>query len=147
MNCITEFRAINCRVVKVGCAETYINMANSVAPDSWEQQADSADTTADSPFVEGKFSTLNVNAAEFVPSFCINSVSQSDVTARPTNVNTPSTIVATNDTPTGDFNVFDVATTTFVPPETHHGTPFIIYLFYLTYLSIIFIKYIACSFL
>lgn len=121
MNCVVKFRAINCRVVKVGCAETYINMANSVAPDSWEQQADSADTTADNNFIEGKFSTLNVNAAEFVPSFCINSVSQTNVTSPSTDIATSNPTETTNDTPTVDTNIFDVATTTFVPPETHHG--------------------------
>jgi len=45
-------------------------MANNGAPDSWEQQADNGSgdpgETSDLP---GKFSTLNVNAAEFVPSF------------------------------------------------------------------------------
>lgn len=49
-------------------------MANSVAPDSWEQQAD-LDAGLDPKSVESKFSTLNVNAAEFVPSFCINTPS------------------------------------------------------------------------
>jgi hypothetical protein len=45
-------------------------MANNGAPDSWEQQADSGvGEPGESPDVSGKFSTLNVNAAEFVPSF------------------------------------------------------------------------------
>ncbi|KAK0087818.1 hypothetical protein PV325_014002 [Microctonus aethiopoides] len=98
-------------------------MANSVAPDSWEQQADSADTTADNNFIEGKFSTLNVNAAEFVPSFCINSTSQTNVTSPSSDIDTSNPTETTNDTPTVDTNIFDVATTTFVPPETHHAAP------------------------
>lgn len=45
-------------------------MANNVAPESWEQQADLATAeNADSKDMSTKFSTLNVNAAEFVPSF------------------------------------------------------------------------------
>jgi hypothetical protein len=45
-------------------------MSNNGAPDSWEQQADSGSADAsESPDLSGKFSTLNVNAAEFVPSF------------------------------------------------------------------------------
>jgi hypothetical protein len=45
-------------------------MANNGAPDSWEQQADSgAGEPGESPDLSGKFSTLNVNAADFVPSF------------------------------------------------------------------------------
>lgn len=45
-------------------------MSNNGAPDSWEQQADAAaGDSADSSDLSGKISTLNVNAAEFVPSF------------------------------------------------------------------------------
>jgi hypothetical protein len=45
-------------------------MANNGAPDSWEQQADSdAGDSGETSDLPGKFSTLNVNAAEFVPSF------------------------------------------------------------------------------
>ncbi|XP_021931992.1 eukaryotic peptide chain release factor GTP-binding subunit ERF3A isoform X3 [Zootermopsis nevadensis] len=45
-------------------------MANNGAPDSWEQQADSGVAEpGESLDLSGKFSTLNVNAAEFVPSF------------------------------------------------------------------------------
>lgn len=49
-------------------------MSNNTAPDSWETQADSTSAnsspshTAD---VTAKFSTLNVNAVEFVPSFAM----------------------------------------------------------------------------
>ncbi|KAI4456710.1 translation factor [Holotrichia oblita] len=50
-------------------------MSNNTAPDSWESQADSASAN-NSPTqpadVTAKFSTLNVNAVEFVPSFCKN---------------------------------------------------------------------------
>lgn len=58
-------------------------MSANVAPDSWEQQADAATTPAeeggetDSSNLSAKFSTLNVNAVEFVPSFCLPS-SQGD---------------------------------------------------------------------
>ena len=47
------------------------NGNNNGAPDSWEQQAETNDSSVDenSADVSGKFSTLNVNAAEFVPSF------------------------------------------------------------------------------
>lgn len=47
-------------------------MSSNTAPDNWESQADSTSAnnsptqTAD---VTAKFSTLNVNAVEFVPSF------------------------------------------------------------------------------
>lgn len=51
-------------------------MSNNVAPDSWESQADTVTSTDNSPErdtdVTTKFSTLNVNAVEFVPSFCMN---------------------------------------------------------------------------
>lgn len=47
-------------------------MSNNTAPDSWESQADST-SAGNSPShntdVTAKFSTLNVNAVEFVPSF------------------------------------------------------------------------------
>lgn len=47
-------------------------MSNNTAPDSWESQADSTSTN-NSPQhnadVTAQFSTLNVNAVEFVPSF------------------------------------------------------------------------------
>lgn len=47
------------------------NGNNNGAPDSWEQQAETNESSVDenSADVSGKFSTLNVNAAEFVPSF------------------------------------------------------------------------------
>lgn len=98
-------------------------MANSVAPDSWEQQADSADTTADSKFLEGKFSTLNVNAAEFVPSFCINSMPQSNTTSEETNDDddVPPPTAGENDTSDLVQTKITDFTTTSVPPETHHG--------------------------
>lgn len=53
-------------------------MSSNTAPDSWESQADSASAnnsptqTAD---VTAKFSTLNVNAVEFVPSFAMPAAS------------------------------------------------------------------------
>ena len=52
-------------------------MSNNVAPDSWETQADSSpvDQDGDSNDLSAKFSTLNVNAAEFVPSFSFSSPS------------------------------------------------------------------------
>ncbi|KAL0279678.1 UNVERIFIED_CONTAM: hypothetical protein PYX00_001182 [Menopon gallinae] len=52
-------------------------MSNNVAPDSWETQADSSpvEQDGDSNELSAKFSTLNVNAAEFVPSFSFTSPS------------------------------------------------------------------------
>lgn len=52
-------------------------MSNNVAPDSWETQADSSpvEQDGDSNDLSAKFSTLNVNAAEFVPSFSFSSPS------------------------------------------------------------------------
>ncbi|XP_047107030.1 eukaryotic peptide chain release factor GTP-binding subunit ERF3A [Schistocerca piceifrons] len=45
-------------------------MANNGAPDSWEQQADvGGGDSSQSSDLSAKISTLNVNAAEFVPSF------------------------------------------------------------------------------
>jgi peptide chain release factor subunit 3 len=41
-------------------------MSGSGAPDSWEQEAEEGGSCGD---LSAKFSTLNVNAAEFVPSF------------------------------------------------------------------------------
>lgn len=52
-------------------------MSTNTAPDNWESQADSTSAnnsptqTAD---VTAKFSTLNVNAVEFVPSFAMPAV-------------------------------------------------------------------------
>lgn len=81
-------------------------MANSVAPDSWEQQADNGDIAPpQDKSIESKFSTLNVNAAEFVPSFCINSSPQNSNTAD------SSCNVA----------VMMNTVTTSMPPEIHHG--------------------------
>lgn len=57
-------------------------MANVGAPDSWEQQADSdTGNTAASNDMSTKFSTLNVNAMEFVPSFCVKSASNDEETS------------------------------------------------------------------
>ncbi|KAK6624360.1 Eukaryotic peptide chain release factor GTP-binding subunit ERF3A [Polyplax serrata] len=52
-------------------------MSNNVAPDSWETQADFSpvEQDGDSNDLSAKFSTLNVNAAEFVPSFSFSSPS------------------------------------------------------------------------
>lgn len=56
-------------------------MSNNTAPDSWEQQADGgpAETSPmESADVTAKFSTLNVNAVEFVPSFGVKSAQSDD---------------------------------------------------------------------
>lgn len=55
-------------------------MSNNGAPDSWESQADviSEQGAKDSDDVSAKFSTLNVNATEFVPSFCKPSQASDD---------------------------------------------------------------------
>ncbi|XP_071444801.1 eukaryotic peptide chain release factor GTP-binding subunit ERF3A [Hetaerina americana] len=47
-------------------------MSNNGAPDSWEQQADVVPDPAESNDLSAKFSTLNVNAAEFVPSYLLS---------------------------------------------------------------------------
>lgn len=52
-------------------------MSNNTAPDSWETQADSTSANTSpshSADVTAKFSTLNVNAVEFVPSFAMPAV-------------------------------------------------------------------------
>nr|KAF7420106.1 hypothetical protein H0235_010403 [Vespula pensylvanica] len=83
-------------------------MANSIAPDSWEQQADNGDIApAQDKSIESKFSTLNVNAAEFVPSFCINSSTQNSSTA---------------DSPCAVTAVLNTVTTS-IPSEIHHVLP------------------------
>lgn len=66
-------------------------MANNGAPDSWETQADSASGEVTDPNdMSAKFSTLNVNAAEFVPSFSFAPPSgDSDTPAE--NADTPET--------------------------------------------------------
>ena len=110
--------------VSPGCAETVINMANSVAPDSWEQQADSGDTTAaQDKSLESKFSTLNVNAAEFVPSFCIKSSPQNN-----------SLSGSSSDASTNAVNT----TATSMPPETYHGS---LFPFFLCALETYFIRF------
>lgn len=55
-------------------------MSNNGAPDSWESQADvlGEQGAKDSNDVSTKFSTLNVNAVEFVPSFCKPSQASDD---------------------------------------------------------------------
>lgn len=60
-------------------------MSNSTAPDSWEQQADAGigadNSPLDSADVTAKFSTLNVNAVEFVPSFGVKTAQSADHTS------------------------------------------------------------------
>lgn len=62
-------------------------MSTNTAPDSWESQADSTSTN-NSPQhtaeVTAQFSTLNVNAVEFVPSF---SFKQPEITEKPSPTN------------------------------------------------------------
>lgn len=51
-------------------------MSNNGAPDSWETQADNVTgepSSSDPDDLSAKFSTLNVNALEFVPSFSVPS--------------------------------------------------------------------------
>ncbi|XP_057655678.1 eukaryotic peptide chain release factor GTP-binding subunit ERF3A [Diorhabda carinulata] len=63
-------------------------MSNNTAPDSWESQADTSSTnnspqhTAD---VTAHFSTLNVNAVEFVPSFSFGKAPEVVDKSSPTN--------------------------------------------------------------
>ncbi|CAG9817795.1 unnamed protein product [Phaedon cochleariae] len=63
-------------------------MSNNTAPDSWESQADSTSTN-NSPEhnadVTSQFSTLNVNAVEFVPSFSFGKTPDVDEKSSPTN--------------------------------------------------------------
>lgn len=69
-------------------------MANNGAPDSWEQQADvGTGDNSESKDMSAKFSTLNVNAAEFVPSFSYTSPSEETVakTEAQDNVESPVT--------------------------------------------------------
>ena len=56
-------------------------MSNNGAPDSWEQQADATTgDSSDTKDMSAKFSTLNVNAAEFVPSFSYTAPQPQDTT-------------------------------------------------------------------
>ena len=90
-------------------------MANSVAPDSWEQQADCGDTNSskqEKSSVENKFSTLNVNAAEFVPSFCVNSTSTQNKNLTGCSENAENNAVASD---SDDVLLNPTA------PETSHG--------------------------
>ncbi|KAJ8922915.1 hypothetical protein NQ315_001457 [Exocentrus adspersus] len=63
-------------------------MSNNTAPDSWESQADSTSTN-NSPQhnadVTAQFSTLNVNAVEFVPSFSFGKAPEVAEKPSPTN--------------------------------------------------------------
>ncbi|XP_030751636.1 eukaryotic peptide chain release factor GTP-binding subunit ERF3A isoform X3 [Sitophilus oryzae] len=64
-------------------------MSNNTAPDSWESQADSNSTNTSpshSTDVTAKFSTLNVNAVEFVPSFSFATQNVSDEPPSPKDV-------------------------------------------------------------
>ncbi|XP_058798226.1 eukaryotic peptide chain release factor GTP-binding subunit ERF3A [Phymastichus coffea] len=104
-------------------------MANSVAPDSWEQQAD-CDEAAATKSVESKFSTLNVNAAEFVPSFCMPAAATTTPAAattqqfQPSSDEQPQPVAAaaaaapTVTTPQQDLS----PAAPDMPPETHHDT-------------------------
>lgn len=61
-------------------------MSNNGAPDSWETQAEviGEQGAKDSNDVSTKFSTLNVNAVEFVPSFGVpNQADDSDTPTTP----------------------------------------------------------------
>lgn len=58
-------------------------MSNNGAPDSWEQQADATTgDSSDTKDMSAKFSTLNVNAAEFVPSFSYTAPQPQDTTPK-----------------------------------------------------------------
>lgn len=58
-------------------------MSNNGAPDSWEMQADATTgDTSDTKEMSAKFSTLNVNAAEFVPSFSYTAPQPQDTTPK-----------------------------------------------------------------
>lgn len=72
VNIIVFFAAVFCPYFPLKTSRKTVKMSNNTAPDNWESQADSnsannsPDQNAD---VTAKFSTLNVNAVEFVPSF------------------------------------------------------------------------------
>lgn len=53
-------------------------MSNTATPDSWETQADLSPNTENPNDPTAKFSTLNVNATEFVPSFSFNSPNEGE---------------------------------------------------------------------
>ncbi|XP_075231022.1 eukaryotic translation release factor 3 [Lycorma delicatula] len=77
-------------------------MANNGAPDSWEQQADNAaGDSVDQNDMSAKFSTLNVNAAEFVPSFSYTS-SQPETTTPQVETVVSQISPVTNGVPVGD---------------------------------------------
>lgn len=51
-------------------------MSNNGAPESWEAEVIGEQGAKDSNDVSNKLSTLNVNAMEFVPTFCKDSGSE-----------------------------------------------------------------------
>lgn len=67
-------------------------MSNNTAPDSWESQADSTSAnnspqhTSD---VTAHFSTLNVNAVEFVPSFSFGKIDKVSPAETPSSNTSP----------------------------------------------------------
>lgn len=68
-------------------------MSNNTAPDSWESQADTTSAN-NSPQhtaeVTAQFSTLNVNAVEFVPSFSFGKIAEKESpTQTPSSNNSP----------------------------------------------------------
>lgn len=80
-------------------------MSNNTAPDSWETQADStsANNSPTQPAdVTAKFSTLNVNAEVFVPSFARSTVitDESSPTKSPKSDSSPTHDVLLN----GSYN-------------------------------------------
>lgn len=86
-------------------------MSNNGAPDSWETQADTVgDKGAKDSDVSTKFSTLNVNAVEFVPSFCMPSQATED-TDSPTSPQ-KSESGSTNSTASPVLNGKDVTSST-----------------------------------
>lgn len=61
--------------------------SSQIAPDSWEQQVDSSGPGETSPMdsadVTAKFSTLNVNAVEFVPSYGVKTAQNDNEQSSP----------------------------------------------------------------
>lgn len=66
-------------------------MSNNTAPDSWESQADTSANNSPQHTAEvtAQFSTLNVNAVEFVPSFSFGKIEKTSPSQTPSSNTSP----------------------------------------------------------
>ncbi|EFA09020.1 eukaryotic peptide chain release factor GTP-binding subunit ERF3A isoform X2 [Tribolium castaneum] len=99
-------------------------MSNNTAPDSWESQADSASpntSPSHNADVTAKFSTLNVNAVEFVPSFAKPAANADE--ASPTSEASPEHAPILNGTSAESAERVEVKEPPPIPPADGDASP------------------------